>query len=110
MMDGVLVMVIPFERLYDCAGLLSSHFARLNIFRLADEESVRFRQIAVFGIRRNVRGVAGEENKRCLQSVNAYGTFSALPDGGPGAWAPYLVRPSSAGSVGHRRLPRDQLA
>jgi tRNA1(Val) A37 N6-methylase TrmN6 len=25
-MDGVLAMVIPFERLMDCAGLLSSHF------------------------------------------------------------------------------------
>jgi len=48
-MEGVLVLVIPFERLHECAGVLSSHFARLNIFRMTDEESVRFRQIAVLG-------------------------------------------------------------
>jgi hypothetical protein len=67
-MDGVLVLVIPFERLHECAGILSSHFARLNIFRMTDEESVRFRQIAVLGVRHNVRGVAVEE---------AGGSFSA---------------------------------
>ena len=26
-MEGVLILVIPFERLHDCAGILSSHFA-----------------------------------------------------------------------------------
>jgi len=36
-MDGVLAMVIPFERLMDCAGLLSSHFTVLNVFRMTDE-------------------------------------------------------------------------
>lgn len=46
-MEGVLVLVIPFERLHECAGVLSSHFARLYIFRMTDDESVRFRQIAV---------------------------------------------------------------
>jgi hypothetical protein len=57
-MDGVLAMVIPFERLMDCAGLLSSHFTALNVFRMTDEESVRFRQIAVLGVRSNIRGSA----------------------------------------------------
>ena len=57
-MEGVLALVIPFERLHECAGVLSSHFTRLNIFRMTDEESVRFRQIAVLGVRRNVRGLA----------------------------------------------------
>ena len=63
-MDGVLAMVIPFERLMDCAGLLSSHFTALNVFRMTDEESVRFRQIAVLGVRSNVRGSAIDANKR----------------------------------------------
>ena len=29
-MEGVLILVIPFERLHDCAGILSSHFASLE--------------------------------------------------------------------------------
>ena len=68
--EGVLVLIIPFERLYDCAGVLASHFGRLSVLRMTDEESVRFRQIAVLGVRRNIRGTALEDNKRMLQSIN----------------------------------------
>ena len=56
-MEGVLVLVIPFERLHDCAGILSSHFAALNVFRMTDPDSVQYRQIAVLGVRRDVSGV-----------------------------------------------------
>ena len=30
-MEATLILVIPFERLHDCSGILSSHFASLNI-------------------------------------------------------------------------------
>ena len=36
-MEGVLILVIPFERLHDCTGILSSHFASFNVFRMTDE-------------------------------------------------------------------------
>ena len=36
-MEGVLILVIPFERLHDCAGILSSHFAELD--RLSHDRS-----------------------------------------------------------------------
>jgi hypothetical protein len=79
-MGGVLVLVIPFERLHDCAGLLSSHFAQLNVFRMTDEASVQYRQIVVFGVRSDVRGAAVESNKRQLQRISPYGSFQALPE------------------------------
>jgi hypothetical protein len=107
--DGVLVMVIPFERLHECSGILSSHFERLSIFRMADEESVRFRQIAVFGVRRNVRGSAVEQNKRKLQSVSPYGSFRALPELEPGVCEPYDVPASGATALSYRGLPYDLL-
>ena len=107
--DGVLVLIIPFERLYDCAGVLSSHFARLNVFRMTDEEAVRFRQIAVLGVRRNVRGIALEDNKRQLQSISPYGSFQALPELDPAACAPYSVPPSGAAQLSYRGLPYDLL-
>lgn len=62
-------MCVPFERLHDCAGVLSSHFAKLNIFRMPDEGSVRFRQIAVLSVRRNVRGVAVDDLSHSLRLV-----------------------------------------
>jgi tRNA1(Val) A37 N6-methylase TrmN6 len=53
-MEGILILVIPFERLHDCTGILSSHFAKLNVFRMTDLDSVKYRQIA--RLRRPPRG------------------------------------------------------
>ena len=108
-MEGVLVLVIPFERLHECAGILSSHFAKLNIFRMTDDESVRFRQIAVLGVRRNVRGVAVDEARRQLQRISPYGSCQALPELAPGACEAYCVPPTDETSLSYRGLPYDLL-
>ena len=107
--EGVLVLVIPFERLHECAGVLSSHFTRLNIFRMTDEESVRFGQIAVLGVRRNVRGVAVEEAKKRLQRISPYGSILALPELAPDACEPYSVPPTAEATLSYRGLPYDLL-
>lgn len=108
-MEGVLVLVIPFERLHDCAGVLSSHFGALNVFRMTDPDSVQYRQIAVLGVRREVRGIAVENNKRQLQSIGLYGSFQKLPELLPGVCAPYTVPPSCPVEMGYRGLPYDLL-
>jgi hypothetical protein len=108
-MDGVLAMVIPFERLMDCAALLSSHFTALNAFRMTDEESVRFRQIAVLGLRSNVRGSAIDANKRLLQRIGLYGSYQGLPELAPDACEPYRVPPSGETVLSYRGLPYDLL-
>jgi len=108
-MEGVLILVIPFERLHDCTGILSSHFASLRVFRMTDPDSVQYRQIAVFGVRREVRGAAVENNKRQLHSVGLYGSFQELTELQPGACAPYSVPPSSEASLSYRGLPYDIL-
>jgi Uncharacterised methyltransferase family (DUF6094) len=108
-MEGVLVLVIPFERLQDCAGILSSHFARLTVLRMTDEDSVQYRQIAVLGLRRDVRGAAVESNKRQLLSIGLYGSFLGLPELKPGACPPYSVPPSGEAELSYRGLPYDLL-
>jgi predicted RNA methylase len=108
-MEGMLVLVIPFERLHECASVLSSHFSTLSIFRMTDEESVRFRQIAVLGVRRNVRGVAVEEARRQLQRISPYGSFQALPELTPGVREPYPVPPTGETALSYRGLPYDLL-
>ena len=53
-MEGVLILVIPFERLHDCTGILSSHFAIAE--RLSHDRS-RFGPVpANRGLRRSARG------------------------------------------------------
>src|SRR5580658_2372 len=79
-MDGVLILVIPFERFNVCAGILASHFTQFAVLRMTDEESVKYRQIAVLGVRRDVRGTAVENNKRQFLSIGLYGSFLGLPE------------------------------
>jgi hypothetical protein len=108
-MDGVLILVIPFERLHDCSGILSSHFAALNVFRMTDPDSVQYRQIAVFGVRHEVRGAAVENNKQQLHSIGLYGSFLELAELQPGACTAYSVPPSAEASLSYRGLPYDVL-
>ena len=104
-MEGILVLVIPFERLQDCAGLLSSHFVELTVLRMTDPDSVQYRQTAVLGVRREVRGKAIENNKRQLQTIGLYGSFSKLPELQPDACAPYAVPASGPAEMSYRGLP-----
>ena len=108
-MEGVLILVIPFQRLHDCSGLLSSHFARLTVLRMTDPNSVQYRQIAVLGVRRDVRGAAVENNKRQLLTVGLYGSFLGLPELQPGACPSYPVPLSGASELSYRGLPYDLL-
>jgi hypothetical protein len=106
-MDGVLVLVIPYERLHDCAGILSSHFTALNVFRMTDPESVQYRQIAILGERHDVRGVALEKNKRQFQSIGLYGSYQKVPELQPGICQPYSVPKSGEATLTYRGLPYD---
>ena len=107
--EGVLILVIPFERLHDCSGVLSSHFANLNIFRMTDPASTQYRQIVALGIRREIRGGALESNRRQLQRIGLYGSIQSLPELGPHACAPYPVPPSDPAVLTYRGLPYDLL-
>jgi hypothetical protein len=108
-MEGVLILVIPFERLHDCTGILSSHFTSLKVFRMTDPDSVQYRQIAVFGVRHEVRGSAVENNKRQFQSVGLYGTFLGLSELHSGVCQLYSVPPSGEATLSYRGLPYDIL-
>lgn len=49
---GVLVLVIPGPRIGECSAVLSTHFRDVHVYRLTDPESVRYKQIVLFGMRR----------------------------------------------------------
>ena len=52
---GVLVFVIPGERLAECSHILASHFRDVRVYRLEAPESVRYKQVVVIGARRSRR-------------------------------------------------------
>jgi Uncharacterised methyltransferase family (DUF6094) len=108
-MEGTIILVIPFERLHDCAGVLSSHFANLSVCRMTDPMSVQYRQIAVLAVRREIRGAAVESNRRQLQKIGVYGNFQSLPELGPTACSLYRVPPTDRAVLTYRGLPYDAL-
>jgi hypothetical protein len=49
---GVLLFVIPGERLAECSQILATHFRDVRVFRLEAPECVRYKQVVVIGVRR----------------------------------------------------------
>jgi len=52
---GVLVLVIPSERLAECSQILATRFRDVRVFRLEAPECVRYKQVVVIGVRRSRR-------------------------------------------------------
>jgi Uncharacterised methyltransferase family (DUF6094) len=104
---GILVLVIPFEQLKDCASLISTYFTRVAVFRMEDPESVRFRQIVVLGIRRNMRGAVLEENRRRLLMLTSHDGYAMLAALAEGATAPFSIPASREAVIEYRGIPYD---
>jgi tRNA1(Val) A37 N6-methylase TrmN6 len=67
---GVLLMVVPQERLEPTIPLLAGNFTDLQLFRLTDPEAQRFDQVALFGVRKRMRGEHYDHNRdKLLQLV-----------------------------------------
>jgi len=107
--QGILVFIIPYEQLRDCAGLLSAYFTRVTVFRMEDPESVRLRQIAVFGVRRNVRGAALEDNRRRLLALASHDGYTKLPalQEGVSTTTTFAVPVSGDAVLSYRGTPYD---
>jgi len=52
---GVLVFVIPGERLAECSQILASQFRDARVYRLEAPDCVRYKQVVVIGVRRSRR-------------------------------------------------------
>ena len=52
---GVLLFVIPGDRLAECSQILSTHFRDVRVYRLKAPECVRYKQVVVIGVRRSRR-------------------------------------------------------
>jgi SAM-dependent methyltransferase len=52
---GILLFVIPGERFAECSQILASYFRDVRVFRLEAPECVRYKQVVLFGVRRNRR-------------------------------------------------------
>jgi hypothetical protein len=70
---GVLIFVIPGDRLAECSQILSAHFRDVHAYRLEAPECVRYTQVVAMGARRSPRERNCESTaaRRTLQVVSA---------------------------------------
>jgi hypothetical protein len=102
---GVLLMVVPQERLDSAIPLLAGNFADLRIFRLTDPEAERFDQVALFGVRKRMRGEHYDRNCALLVEMVWRHQMPVLT----GTETPYRVPPSTPEPLVYRGLPLDQI-
>lgn len=110
---GVLVMVIPAQRVGTCSQVLAAHFREISINRLTEPDSARYQQIVVFGIRRTrqerdrLKDVeVGRERGRLWQLASKYQDLPSLDDDCAGPRI-YAVPPGKAAELVYRGLPLD---
>lgn len=110
---GVLILVIPGNRLSECTDVLAAHFRDKAIYRLREPESVRYNQIVLFGLRRTRREREQlkdwdvQRAKTKLMGLGRdYHDLPVLPDQ---ADRQFAVPASGPAQLIHRGLPLDMV-
>jgi predicted RNA methylase len=108
---GVLVMVIPFDRVYECRKVLTPHFRDKTINRLTSRASVAYKQAVVFGVRRT-RQERERITDQAVQNANyklsdLTRRYDAIPSLGDVPEQVFPVPPSAAARLEYRGLPLD---
>jgi 16S rRNA G966 N2-methylase RsmD len=110
---GVLVFVIPGERLGACSEILAVHFRDKAIYKLSEPEAVRYKQVVVFGVRRTRRereqlrdGDVSAAKAKLLGLARNYDELPVLPDL---ADRQFMVPPSGPAQLVYRGIALDSL-
>jgi len=109
---GVLVFVVPVQRLADCKHVLAPHFRDIAVARLTEPECLHYKQVVLFGVRRSRRErerLSDSEISRTGSYLSCLGfranELSSLRD----AQSKYPVPPADPVHLSYRGLPLDQL-
>jgi len=110
---GVLVFVIPGERLAECSQILATHFRDVQVFRLKAPECVRYKQVVLFGVRRNRRERERLTDSDITRAKLYFATLARNPSQVPvlpsQSETRYDVPPSGPAQLVYRGLPLDEV-
>jgi hypothetical protein len=110
---GVLVFVIPGERIAECSHILASHFRDVRVFRLEAPECVRYKQVVLFGVRRNRRERERLTDSDITRARLHYASLGRNPSQVPVLPSEpetrYDVPPSGPAQLVYRGLPLDEV-
>ena len=110
---GVLVFVIPGERLAECSQILASHFRDVRVYRLEAPECVRYKQVVVIGVRRSRREKERLTDSDITRARLYYASLARNPSQIPvlpsEPEARYDVPVSGPAQLVYRGLPLDEI-
>jgi len=110
---GLLVLVVPSVRVGECNAVLSSHFRDARAYRLTEPESVRYKQIVVFGVRRTRRERERLQDNDVTRARQWYASLARDPERLPPLPSEpdhqYTVPPGAPVRLVYRGLPLDQI-
>ena len=110
---GVLIMVLPFDRVYDCRTVLTTQFRDKAIYRLTEPDAASYREVVLFGVRRSRQerdrlsdSVVSQGHRILADLTRRYEEIPALPDVPDRS---YAVLPSPPARLEYRGLPLDTI-
>jgi len=111
--SGVLIFVIPGERLAECSQVLSTHFRDVRVYRLESPECVRYKQVVVIGARRSRREKERLTDSDITRARLYYASLAGHPFQIPvlpsEPEAQYIVPVSGPAQLVYRGLPLDEI-
>jgi len=110
---GVLILVVPGTRLGECSAVLSIHFRDVCVYRLTEPESVQYKQIVLFGVRRTRHERERLQDNDITRARMWYASLSHEMEKAPllpeSPDRSYAVPPGEAIRMDYRGLPLDQI-
>jgi len=110
---GVLVFVIPGDRLAECSHILASHFRDVRVYRLGAPECIRYKQVVVIGARRSRREKERLTDSDISRARLYYASLARNPSQIPvlpsEPEAQYDIPVSGPAQLVYRGLPLDEI-
>jgi len=110
---GVLVFVIPGERLAECSQISAIQFRDVRVFRLEAPECVRYKQVVLFGVRRSRRERERLTDSDITRARYYYASLARNPSQIPilpsAPETQYVVPASGQAQLVFRGLPLDDI-
>jgi len=110
---GVLLLVIPGDRLAECSQILATHFRDVRVYRLEAPVCVRYKQVVVIGARRSRRERERLTDSDITRARLYYASLARNPAQTPVLPAEpdtqYTVPVSGPAQLVYRGLPLDEV-
>ncbi len=110
---GILILVIPAAQLAVCGNRLSVQFKDTEVYRLSEPESVRYKQIVLFGVRRTRRErerlTEWEISRARIEYARKARDYENLPVLTDQPERQYCVPEAGPVELTHRGLPLDAI-